>query len=194
MNDVIFTYNEEQALSAGMGGFINESGAYVLTITEAELKQSSSSQSRFIEFSGESEDGRKASYLSLCLVKSDGQPNTFGVNMLNAIMGCAGVHQLTQKMLSVSKHVAPEFAGKRVGMVLQKELRTKPDGKDTYGMDIRLPFYPDTRQTIQERKEGKPAETVSRILTTLKDRDNRKQQSTPPAHNDYPPYDDQSPF
>lgn len=37
MSNVIFTYNEEAALTAGMGGFINESGAYVITITEAAL-------------------------------------------------------------------------------------------------------------------------------------------------------------
>ncbi|EAT2223879.1 DUF669 domain-containing protein, partial [Salmonella enterica] len=56
MNNVIFTYNEESALAAGQGGFINESGAYVITITEAELKQNTDNQARFIEFSGEAED------------------------------------------------------------------------------------------------------------------------------------------
>lgn len=40
MSNVIFTYNEEAALTAGQGGFINETGAHIITITEAELKQS----------------------------------------------------------------------------------------------------------------------------------------------------------
>ncbi|EJA7721871.1 DUF669 domain-containing protein, partial [Salmonella enterica] len=39
MNNVIFTYNEESALSAGTGGFISENGAYIITISEAELRQ-----------------------------------------------------------------------------------------------------------------------------------------------------------
>ncbi|EHL1513654.1 hypothetical protein AD960_005571, partial [Escherichia coli] len=53
MSNVIFTYNEEAALTAGQGGFINETGAYIITITEAELKQSEKG-AKFIEFSGES--------------------------------------------------------------------------------------------------------------------------------------------
>lgn len=194
MSNVIFTYSEESALAAGMGGFINENGAYVINIAEAELKQSPSSQARFIEFSGEADDGRKVQYLSLCLVKSDGQPSNFGVNMLNAIMGCAGVGQLTQKMISASKHVAPEFEGKRVGLVLQKELRTKTNGTDTYGMDIRLPFIASTRQTLQEKKDGVKAETVDRVASTLKDRDSRAKHSNTTQHtgaNEYADYGNQ---
>ena len=33
MSNVIFTYNEEAALTAGQGGFINETGAHIITIT-----------------------------------------------------------------------------------------------------------------------------------------------------------------
>lgn len=40
MDEVIFTYNEESALTAGQGGFITETGAHIINITEAELKQS----------------------------------------------------------------------------------------------------------------------------------------------------------
>lgn len=195
MSNVIFTYSEESALAAGMGGYINENGAYILTISEAELKQSQSSQARFIEFSGETDDGRKVQYVSLCLVKSDGQPSNFGVNMLNAIMGCAGVGQLTQKMISASKHVAPEFEGKRVGLVLQKELRTnKTTGADTYGMDIRLPFIASTRQTLQEKKDGVKPETVDRLVSTLKDRDSRTKHNGTAQHggaNEYADYANQ---
>ncbi|GAB5125785.1 hypothetical protein ECPV1252_51020 [Escherichia coli] len=58
MDEVIFTYNEESALTAGQGSFITETGAHIINITEAELKQSEKG-ARFIEFSGESDDGRK---------------------------------------------------------------------------------------------------------------------------------------
>lgn len=174
MSNVIFTYNEESALAAGMGGFINENGAYIFTITEAELKQGTDgSKAQWIEFSGDSDDGRKVQYLSIYSVKKDGTPNTYGVNMINAMMGCAGINSLTQYMATAGKYVAPEFAGKRIGLVLQKVLRSKRNGDDTYGMEVRLPFIADTRQTLQERKEGAKPEVVDKTAASLKDRDNR---------------------
>lgn len=188
MSNVIFTYNEESALSAGMGGFINENGAYIITIAEAELKQNTENNAQWIEFSGEADDGRKVQYLSVYSVKKDGTENTFGVNMINAIMGCAGVQSLTQKMVSASKFIAPEFSGKRVGLVLQKVLRSKRDGSDTYGMEIRIPFIADTRQTLQERKDGMKPETVDKLAASLKDRDNRNKggaQQIDNGHYDY---------
>ncbi|HFV6577200.1 TPA: hypothetical protein ACH9YU_005482, partial [Escherichia coli] len=98
MSNVIFTYNEEAALTAGLGGFINETGAHIITITEAELKQSEKG-AKFIEFSGESDDGRKIQYLSVCVQKNDGTENKFGANVVHAMMGCAGIGQLTQHMV-----------------------------------------------------------------------------------------------
>ncbi|KGD75246.1 hypothetical protein HA49_08375 [Tatumella morbirosei] len=179
MTNVIFTYNQEAALTAGQGGFINESGAYVITITEAALKSSSdaSSQARSIEFSGETDDGRKVQYLSVWVTKKDGTDNTFGVNMIHAIMGCAGVKQLTNQMKAAGQFVAPEFAGKRVGLVLQKLLRSKNDGSDTYGLEIRMPFIAQTHQTLLEKSEGKTAEAVEKMAAGLKDKDERKKPS-----------------
>lgn len=180
MSNVIFTYNEESALAAGMGGFINENGAYIFTITEAELKQGTDgSKAKWIEFSGDSDDGRKVQYLSVYSVKKDGTPNTYGVNMINAMMGCAGINSLTQYMATAGKYVAPEFAGKRIGLVLQKVLRSKRNGDDTYGMEIRIPFIADTRQTLQERKEGAKPEAVDKTAASLKDRDNRNKNGSP---------------
>ena len=176
MSNVIFTYNEESALAAGMGGFINETGAYAITISEA-LLTTAKSGAKAIEFSGEADDGRKIQYLSVYVTKKDGTENTFGANMIHAIMGCAGINQLTQYMKSAGVYVAPEFAGKRVGLVLQKVLSKKDDGSDTYKFDIRMPFNADTRQTLQERHEGKNAETVEKMIATLKDKDERKKPS-----------------
>ena len=191
MSNVIFTYNHEAALTAGQGGFINESGAYVLTITEAALTTSSGG-AKAIEFSGESDDGRKVQYLSVYVSKKDGSENTFGVNMVHAIMGCAGVKQLTDQMKAAGQFVAPEFAGKKVGLVLQKVLRSKNDGSDTYGLEIRLPFIAQTRQTLLEKAEGKNAEAVDRMLAGLKDKDERKKGSAgggSAGYQDYPQHD-----
>lgn len=184
MSNVIFTYNEEAALTAGQGGFINESGAYVLTITEAALKQSEKG-ARFIEFSGESDDGKKVQYLSVCTTKNDGTENKFGANVIHAMMGCAGVRQLTQHMQSASSFVAPEFHGKKIGLVLQKVLTTKRDGSDSYQMEIRLPFIAQTGQTLKEKAEGKQAETVNNMVSTMKDKDNRKKQNASQSNDGY---------
>jgi len=184
MNNVIFTYNEEAALTAGMGGFINETGAHLLTITEAALTTSQGG-AKAIEFSGEADDGRKVQYLSVYVTKKDGSENAFGVNMIHAIMGCAGIKQLTNQMRDASHFVAPEFAGKKVGLVLQKILRSKNDGSDTYGLEIRMPFIAQTRQTLQEKAAGKNAETVDRMVATMKDKDERKKGGGQPAQHDY---------
>ncbi|KGA31156.1 hypothetical protein [Pectobacterium odoriferum] len=191
MSNVIFTYNEESALTAGQGGFINESGAYVITITDA-LLITSSGGANAIEFSGESDDGRKVQYLSVYTTKKDKSVNTFGANMIHAIMGCAGVKQLTQYMKSAGVYVAPEFSGKRVGLVLQKVISNKPDGSPTYKLDIRIPFIADTRQTLQERHDGKNAETIDKMIATLKDKDERKKSSGSNTEYHYGQDDDPS--
>ena len=173
MNNVIFTYSQESALSAGQSGFINESGAYVFTISEAKYVANPSG-SKSLEFSVETDDGRKANYLNIYTVKRDGTPNTHGVNMINAIMGCTGVNQLTMAMKDVNTQIAPELTGKRIGLVLQKTLKTKDNGQETYSFDIRIPFVALTKQTLQEKVEAKPAEIIEKMVATLHDKDERK--------------------
>ncbi|EJS1736217.1 DUF669 domain-containing protein [Escherichia albertii] len=195
MSNVIFTYNEEAALTAGQGGFINETGAHIITITEAELKQSEKG-AKFIEFSGESDDGRKIQYLNVCVQKNDGTENKFGANVVHAMMGCAGIGQLTQHMVSASKFVAPEFHGKKIGLVLQKVLTTnKKTGADSYQMEIRIPFIAQTGQTLKEKAEGKQPETIANMVANLKDKDNRSKNVSQNhaddygySQNDYPPF------
>lgn len=195
MTNVIFTYNQEAALTAGQGSFINESGAYVITITEAALTTSQSG-ARAIEFSGEADDGRKVQYLSVYTSKKDGTDNTFGVNMIHAIMGCVGVNQLTNQMKAAGQYIVPEFAGKRVGLVLQKVLRSKSDGSDTYGLEIRMPFIAQTHQTLLEKSEGKSAEAVAKMAAGLKDKDERRKPSGNSNQNGFGSsgYDDFDPF
>lgn len=199
MNQPLFTYDESAAVSAGLSNFIKESGAYVITIDEAKVVTSPNG-AKFIEFSGESPDGHQIQYLSVCINKKDGTSNTYGVNMVQAIMGCASVGSISEKMLSASQTIVPEFSGKRIGLLLQKILRTKQDGSDTYNFEIRIPFYADTRQTIKEKIDGQPAKTVDIMLSTLKDKDERRQNpnySGNPGSNDLPPasaYEDSIPF
>lgn len=174
MNNVTFTYNQEAALAAVQGGFITESGAYVVTILEAKY-MTSQSGAESIEFSVETEDGKKANYINIYCQKKDKTPNKYGINMINAIMGCIGVPQLTTKMIDAHTHLAPELTDQRVGLVLQKTLKTKSDGKDTYSLDILLPFVAQTRQTLEEKIKNLPAQAIDKQVATLQDKDERKQ-------------------
>ncbi|WP_290606039.1 hypothetical protein [Arsenophonus sp. ENCA] len=74
--------------------------------------------------------------------------------------------------------VAPEFHGKKVGLALQKVLRTKKNGDESYSFDIRMPFVANTEQTLLEKVENKPAQAVKNLLRTLKDKDERKPTNT----------------
>jgi len=156
------------------------------------LRRPSSGGAKAIEFSGEADDGRKVQYLSVYVSKKDGTDNTFGVNMIHAIMGCTGVAQLTNHMKAAGQYVAPEFAGKKVGLVLQKVLRSKNDGSDTYGLEIRMPFIAQTHQTLLEKSEGKSPEAVERMVAGLKDKDERRKGSAggSASYNDYPQHDE----
>ncbi|MFS1562667.1 MAG: hypothetical protein ACL7AX_02675 [Candidatus Arsenophonus phytopathogenicus] len=93
--------------------------------------------------------------------------------MVNAIMGCCGIKQSTV-IYQGSNAFSPEFNNKKVGLVLQKILKTKKTGEDTYSLDIKMPFYPTTWQTILEKVENKEAMAVKKLLSTLKDKDERK--------------------
>ncbi|MFA9207854.1 MAG: DUF669 domain-containing protein [Yersinia sp. (in: enterobacteria)] len=182
MSNVTFVYDQDSGLSAGLSGFINESGAYIFTISEAKYVISSGG-AKSIEFSVETDDGRKANYLNVYTVKKDGSPNTHGVNMINAMMGCSGVKQLTIIKNEAGVDVAPEFVGRKLGLVLQKTLKTKDDGRETYNFDIRIPFLAQSQRTLQEHVTNAPAETIAKMLTTLKDKDERKQASGAPTHS-----------
>ncbi|WP_238149445.1 hypothetical protein [Arsenophonus endosymbiont of Aleurodicus floccissimus] len=96
MNNITFTYSQEATLAAGQSAFINEFGTYIVTILEAKY-MTSSGGAESIEFSVESDDGKKANYLNAYTKKKDKTPNKHGVNMIHAIMGCAGVQQLTNQ-------------------------------------------------------------------------------------------------
>ncbi|WP_145507605.1 DUF669 domain-containing protein [Yersinia hibernica] len=190
MSNVTFVYDQDSGLSAGLSGFINESGAYIFTISEARYVISSGG-AKSIEFSVETDDGRKANYLNVYTVKKDGSPNTHGVSMINAMMGCSGVKQLTIIKNEAGVDVAPEFVGRKLGLVLQKTLKTKDDGRETYNFDIRIPYLAQSQRTLQEHVANTPAETIAKMLTTLKDKDERKQVKSAQTHSGNYQGDDQ---
>ncbi|WP_238149510.1 hypothetical protein [Arsenophonus endosymbiont of Aleurodicus floccissimus] len=95
-------------------------------------------------------------------------------------MSCTDVGQLTTKMINVHTHIAPELTNKRIGFVLQKTLKTKTNGQDTYSFDILLPFVAQTRQTLEEKLNGLSSEIIDKKIAMLQDKDERKH--APPSY------------
>lgn len=171
MNAPIFTYNHEQALKAGQSSFINETGAYVGKITLAKWTQSQSG-AKALELSFEDENGAKADYLSIYYINKQGEPLSYGHNMIQAIMGCTGAKQLTQSAYNEG-FIAPELTNKRIGLMLQKVLRLKQDGSETHSFQIICPFSANSRKTLAEHAENKPAERIDWLVANTKDKDER---------------------
>ena len=58
-------------------------------------------------------------------------------------------------------------------------------------MEIRIPFIAETRQTLQERKDGVRPEAVDKVASSLKDRDNRNKGVSQQADNGHYDYGNQ---
>ncbi|MEN3257491.1 hypothetical protein AAH678_01455 [Sodalis endosymbiont of Spalangia cameroni] len=52
---------------------------------------------------------------------------------------------------------------------------TQSDGKETYSLDIVIPFVAQTRQTLEEKIKNLPAQAIDKQVATLQDKDERKQ-------------------
>jgi len=175
MTIAMFTFNEESAKTSGAGG-ITESGAYIGNISSALFTTGRDSKSASMEFGLETDAG-KVNYLRVSYLGREGQLLKHGEAMINAIMGLTRVKQLTgvecaNEHGEIEIH-CPELEGKPIGFVLQKVLYTKTDGADGYKYEIRQAFGANTRKTFKEASENLPAESVDKMLETLKDRDER---------------------
>lgn len=176
---VLMTFNKEEAVQAGSSMGITESGAYIGTLEAFSFTKASNAAG--VEFTLNSPDG-KAQFLSLYHTKKDGSVNPMGKNMIQAIMGLLQINQITGVDTGKKDYsggtvlTVPEFEGREIGLILQKELTTKSDGSDGYSFDIKMAFLPGSRKTLLEAMGNKPAVTVDKIVSTLKDKDSRKPQ------------------
>lgn len=166
---VVFNYNEDQALKAGGGMYINASGAYVGNLTAKWT--SSDSGAQFLELGLKGDDG-EANYMRVCYVKKDGTANAMGENLIQAIMGLLKLKSLSQRKTG-DDTICPELTGKPIGLVLQKVLFTKNDGSDGYKFDIKFPFSPTSRKTLKEALNNTDATAVDSFVASLKDKDER---------------------
>lgn len=173
-----FIWNTEAASlakKAGTSAGISETGAYEGVITSAIYTfGKDGSQSQALELSLDS-NGAKANYLRINFIGKDGQ-QTFGMGLVTAIMWAAQVKRADPQEVQGEQGIewhCPALEGKKVGLFLQKNLYTKNDGTDGYKFEVRHVFQPGSRRTYAEHSENAPAETISLLESTMKDKDER---------------------
>lgn len=165
----------EMAKKAGAIGGISETGAYEGDIVSAVYTfGKDGSQSQALEISIDS-NGLKANYLRINFLGKDGQ-QTFGMGLVSALMWAAQIKQAQpQQVQGHNGHEwhCPALVGKKVGLFLQKVLYTKNDGSDGYKFEVRHVFQPGTRKVYAEHADNSPAEAISALESSMKDKDER---------------------
>ena len=196
MNNVIFQYDQESALTSGASNYITEGGPHAGVIAEAKyVFGKNGKQSAGLEFTLSTDSG-EAKYLSVWYQKADGTVNQYGYSLIQSMMGLCKLSTLTQQAKG-DYSIAPEFTGKQIGLLLQKILTSKQDGSDSYKMEIKLAFLPQTRQTLKEALGREPAVVVDQWAASLTVKDERKKgQSQAASYHQYDevPSSDYEPF
>lgn len=182
-DSVSYDFNSDDASKAdNVANRIDRSDGYIGRFKSVNAMKSSKGTSG-VHFEFESPGGGSANF-DLWTRKEDGTA-VFGVNQLSAIqavLGLRGLRSVTGsyegfvegKRQEIMGQVFPELVGKDIGLVLQKELYTKGDGKEGFRMNLYGVFHPTSRLTASEMKEGKTTpEKVEKMLRGLKTKDSR---------------------
>jgi hypothetical protein len=187
-----YEYDEDAAGHAeDFANRVDENGAYIGQFKRAEAIVSSNTGTKGVRFEFEAPGGGSAAF-SIYTEKSDGT-RIFGFNIVQAAMSILGLRSLKAvpgkvqefvdgKLAEVDGEVYPDLLGKNIGVVLQKELYTKGDGKDGWRMNLQTVFHPTSKLTASEIKEKKAKpEKLDRILRSLKTKDSRQKREAEPA-------------
>ncbi|WP_322997916.1 hypothetical protein [Castellaniella sp.] len=175
-----YTADPAAARQANQNNYVDQSGKYIGEFTLAEAVTSRQGTDG-IEFSFKTREGQQANYLTLWTHNAKGEA-LYGYKVLSAIMTVTGVQALEPKQGNIkgpdgnSRQVTafPALHGKPVGLVLQKVLYTKSDGKDGYKFNIFAPFNALSELTAKEILDGNTQpKALGGIVATLKDKDER---------------------
>lgn len=195
------TLNTNDAKKAdNFASVIKESGKYVGMITRAE-KLLSKKNVEGVGFSFKTDDNASANYLDVYTVKPDGE-KLRGYNIVQALMCCARVKSadegqiafekwdnVERKMIQASAIGYPALMGKRIGLVLQRELGTNQNtGEDTDRMNIIAVFEASSglmaTEILEQKTKPERIDSVVKIITANPVRDTRKgPRMTQPASN-----------
>lgn len=189
-----YEYDEEAAGHADdIANRIDENGPYVGRFKRAESIVSTNTGTKGILFEFNAPGGGIAQF-SLYTEKADGS-RVFGFNIVQAIMLLLGVKSLKAvpgkvqqfdedqgKSVEVDGEVYPDLLDKDIGVLLQKELYTKRDGKDGFRMNLVLAFHPTSKLTASELKDRKvKPEKLEKTMKSLKTKDSREKRAHEPG-------------
>lgn len=175
-----YTADPAAARQANANNYIDQTGKYIGEFTLAEAVTSKKG-TEGIEFSFKNEDGQQANYLTLWTYNDKGEA-LYGFKVLSAIMTVMGVKALEPKQGDVKDKdgnqrtvtAFPALHKKPVGLVLQKVLYTKNDGKDGYKFNIFAPFHAQSELTAKEILDGNTQpKALGGMIASLKDKDER---------------------
>jgi hypothetical protein len=209
---VTLKLNTESAKQAdNIASSIRESGKYVGVITRAE-RLSSTQGTEGLGLSFRASDGSTADYLDIYTTKSNGEA-LMGAKTVNALLACLKLREVKdgrircekwnkeeRKRETVEVDGYPDMMGKRIGLLLQKELGTHhKTGEDTEKMTIFSVFSADTELTASEILDGKTnPERLPKMVDALaarpvrdnRDKDRRPAASKPTASRPATGFDD----
>ena len=172
-----FTLNTESAKQADAGGRIEHTGKYVGVIKSMEFVTAKSGAQGF-EISFES-DAKEYTTVTIWTVSKDGQ-SLSGTHKINALLTCCSVRSLTPTEQALEKYdfdlkqkvkrlctVAPEIAGKRIGLLLQRENYTNSQGQQRHQMNFFAAFSAESELMAKEILDRK---TTPELLPKALDR------------------------
>lgn len=177
---------------------IDTSGPYVGTFAYAEKVISAQKGSKGMRLGFDDGHGGRRE-IALWTHDKDGKVlGGNGYNFVNALMAVMGLKGLKavkgkvyvwneetkkQRDLEQDGEVYPDLIGKRVGLFLQKVLKTNDrNGKDYFDMELYGIFHAESKLTSTELKEKKAKpEKFEKMLKSIKDRDARSKKTDEPA-------------
>lgn len=176
---------DQSAAVKAESGRMDTTGGYICKIVKAEATVSEGKGTRGIVFGVVSSSGEDAEF-TLWTKKADGT-TIFGFNQLQSIMVLTGVKsmrgikgtvtrwdQVAGQRIDMPGTVYPELIGKKVGLMMQKELYTKNSGGEGFRMNMVGAYHPETMHTCTELKSGVArAEKAMKMIEKLKDKDSR---------------------
>lgn len=190
------TLNAAEARKAdNFSSVIRDTGKYVGVITRAE-KLISEKNTEGVGLSFRADDGATANYLDVYTVKADGE-KLRGYNVIQALLCCLRLKDVDEGPITFERwdgnerRMAPAHAtgyptmmGKRIGLILQKELQTNQNtGADVERIQIVAVFEADTglvaTEILDKKTKPEKADTILRLLKPV--RDSRKKAAHAPA-------------
>lgn len=174
---------------------IEEKGKYLGIITRAEQVESTKGTAG-VDLSFKADNGASADYLTLWTHNAEGK-QLQGFNVLMAIMTCLRVKELKAEQGEVEKYdrndkkrvkvIVPLFKSlmnKPVGLLIHMEEYEKTAGGTAWKPAISAPFDKDGFTASEILNKAQKAETLDKMLASLRDRPLKASASAPRASSE----------